>query len=131
MAVPWDWGRFTLIHLVFWGVGRKYAYQFGVRLCVLSGVGLACANVCNHVVEDGGDDQGGDAEGQEGGGCLGDGDVEVLLHAVDAAGEESHTKHEQQVGKHTADKRGLHNGDLIFDQGLNGYDEFDSVTEWC
>lgn len=85
-------GSELVMFLFFWFMGQGDKYQLGVALCVLGGVGLAGADVCDHVVEDGGDDEGGDAEGEEGGGGLRDGDVEVLLDAVEASGEEGHAQ---------------------------------------
>lgn len=81
------------------------------------------------LVERSGNDQATDCQGEETGRCLGNDDVEVLLHAVDTAEEEAHAQDKQQVGQNTADQRGLHNDDLVLDQGDDGDDQFDGVTE--
>lgn len=80
------------------------------------------------LVEGSRDDQAAYRQREQTGCCLRHDDVEVLLHAVDAAGEETHAQHQQQVGKHTSDERGLHDEDLVLDQGNDGDDQFDGVT---
>ena len=95
-----------------------------VFLCV----SLTAPYVGNHIVEDGRNDQGGDAEGQKGCSGLRNRDIEELLDSVEATGEEGHAQDEQQIGKHAANERGFDDGDFVFDQGLNRDDKLDGVT---
>lgn len=80
-------------------------------------------------MERSGNDQATDCQGEKTGRCLGNDDVEVLLHAVDTAEEKAHSQDKQQVGQNTANQRGLHNDDLVLDQGNDGDDQFDGITE--
>lgn len=80
------------------------------------------------LVEGSRDDQAAYRQRQQTGCGLRHDDVEVLLLAVEATGEETHAQHQQQIGKHTPDERGLHDEDLVLDQGDDGDDQFDGVT---
>lgn len=80
-------------------------------------------------MERSGNDQATDCQGEKTGRGLGNDNVKVLLHAVDTASEEAHAHDKQQVGQDTADQRGLHNDDLVLDQGDDGDNQFDGITE--
>lgn len=69
-----------------------------------------------------GNDQTGYSEGKQTSCCLGDDDVKVLFHAVDAAEEETHAHDEEQVGEHGADEGGLHDDHLFLDESDDGDD---------
>lgn len=61
---------------------------------VIDGIGDEGRTV-GPLVECSGDYQTGDGEGEKTGCCLGDDDIEMLFHAVDAAEEETHAHDEE------------------------------------
>lgn len=91
----------------------------------LGDVGLGCGA---GDVKNGGDNDSGHGEGEETGGRLGNGGVEVLLLTAQAAEKEAHAHDEQQVGEDTADEGGLDNDNLLVNQRNDGNNELDGVT---
>lgn len=75
------------------------------------------------------DDQASNSQCQKTGSGLGNNLVEFLFDPVHTTKEEAHAHDEQQIGKYTANQRGLNNRDFVLIQSDDGDNELDCVSE--
>ncbi|KAH3663663.1 hypothetical protein OGAPHI_005064 [Ogataea philodendri] len=61
--------------------------------------------------------------------CLSHCLVERLLWVLDTTGDETTSKHQQEVGKNRAKHGSLHNGYLVLTQGQNAHNNFNCISE--
>jgi hypothetical protein len=99
-----------------------------LSICVLEVKGELVGLTIRPLVVGSGDDQTANSQCEHTRGCLGNCDVEMLLHAIDTAEQETHAHHQQQVGQHTADEGGLHDKGLALDQSDDCDNQLDGVT---
>lgn len=55
--------------------------------------------------------------------------VELLLDTVDTTEKEAHSHNQEQVGKHTSNQGSLNNSNFVMEQGNDGNNQFDCVSE--
>lgn len=84
---------------------------------------------CAVVVKDGRDNDGGDGEGEQRSGGLGDCGIEELLGATETAKEETKAHDEKQIGEDRSNQRGLYNFHFVIGKSDNGNDELNSVAK--